>query len=143
MESAKPEINEPSESGKMAQTWFFRAFICLKDGQTFSNLLDEHKQQLETSLASAVISWACAITVQTLLETQDSNHDCVWLEGFVHSSTYIWLGSLKCVILGKQDTDAGDIVEAAPARITCVTPQSRHFLEKPRWIRSLLIKESG
>ena len=62
-ESATPEIKDPSESGRKAQTWFFRPFVRLKDGQTFLNLLDLRKQQLETSLASAsVISWACADT---------------------------------------------------------------------------------
>ena len=49
-ESATPEINHPSESGRKAQKWFFQAFVRLKDGQTFSNLLDSRKQQLETSL---------------------------------------------------------------------------------------------
>ena len=43
-ESATPEINDPSESGRKAQTWFFRALVCRKDGQTFSNLLDARKQ---------------------------------------------------------------------------------------------------
>ena len=78
-ESATPEVNNPSESGRKDQTWFFRAFVRLKDGQTFSNLLDLRKQQLETSFESAsVIAWACAST--TLLEIQASN--CVYLVGF-------------------------------------------------------------
>ena len=109
-ESATPEIIQPCESGRKAQTWFFRALVCLKDGQTFSNLLDARKQQLETSLAAAsVISWACVNTM--LLENQDSN--CVYLEGFVHASTNIRLGSLQRVLPEKQETDAGEIVEVA------------------------------
>ena len=85
-ESATPEINDPSESGRKAQTWFFRALVCLKDGQTFSNILDALKQQLETSLAAAsVILWACANT--TLLENQDSN--CIYLEGLDQHSAGI------------------------------------------------------
>ena len=110
LESATPEINDPSESGRRAQTWFFRAIVCLTDGKTFSNLLDARKQLLETSLASpSVISWAFANT--TSLESPDSN--CVILEGFVHASTEIRLGSLKRVLPEKQETDAGEIVEAA------------------------------
>ena len=109
-ESATPEINDPSESGRKGHTWFFRAIVCLTDSQTFSNFLDARRQQLETSLASAiVISWACADT--TPLESQHSN--CVILEGFVHASTEIRLGSLKLVLQEKQETDAGEIVEAA------------------------------
>ena len=57
----------------------------------------------------SVISWASADS--TPLESQDSN--CVILEGFVHASTEIRLGSLKRVLPGKQETDAGEIVEAA------------------------------
>ena len=82
----------------------------LKDGQTFSNLLDARKTQRETSLASAsVISWACARTAR--LASQDSN--CVHIEGFVHASTHIRLGSLKRVLPEKESTDAGDILESA------------------------------
>ena len=47
-ESATPQINDPSESRRKAQTWFFRAFVSLKDGQIFSKLLDARKQQLES-----------------------------------------------------------------------------------------------
>ena len=141
-ESATPEINDPSERGRKAKTWFFRALVCLKDGQTFSNLLDALKQQLETSLAdqvavASVISWACANT--TLLENQDSN--CVYLEGFVHASTNIRLGSLQRVLPEKQETDAGEIVEVAfqevkpgPGRDYMCHPTNRAtikaFLEK-------------
>ena len=113
---------------------FFRAFICHKDDQSFSNVLDARNQQLETSLASAsVISWACANT--TLPETQDSN--CVYVEGFVHSLTLIRLGSLKRVLPEKQDTDAGEIVEAAfqevkpgPGKDYMCHPTINTFLEK-------------
>ena len=108
--------------------------VCLKDGQTFSNLLDARKQQLETSLASAsVISWAFADT--TLLESQDSN--CVILEGFVHASIKIRLGSLKRVLPEKQETDAGEIVEVAfqevkpgPGKDYMCHPTIKTFLEK-------------
>ena len=61
------------------------------------------KQQLETSLAAAsVISWAYVNT--TLYQNQDSN--CKYLEGFVHASTNIRLGSLQRVLPEKQETDA-------------------------------------
>ena len=146
-QNRKSRNNDPSESGRKAQTWFFQAFVRLKDGQTFSNLLDSSKQQLETSLTSAsMILWACADT--TPLESQDSN--CVILEGFVHALTKNRLGSLKRVLLKKLDTDAAKSWKRpfkrwspAPARTTCVTPRSRHFLKKPRWILSLRIKASG
>ena len=145
--SATPEINDPSENGRKAHTWFFRAIVYLKDGKTFSNLLDARKQQLETSLASAsVISWSCANSTQ--LESQDSN--CVILEGFMHASTEIWLGSLKRVLPEKQETDAGEILEAAfqevkpgPGKDYMCHPTIKTFLEKPRWICSLRTKESG
>ena len=134
LESATPEINDPSESGRKAQSWFFRAMIFLKDGQTFSNLLDARKQQLETTLASAsVISWAFEDT--TLLESQDSK--CVVLEGFVHASTKIRLGSLKRVFPEKQETYAGEIVEEAfqevksgPGKVYMCHPMIKTFLEK-------------
>ena len=87
-----------------------------KDGQTFANLLDARKQQLDTSLASAsVISLACTNTAP--FEFQDC--DGMYLEGFVHASTLIRLGSLKRVFPEKQSTDldAGEIVEAAFAEL--------------------------
>ena len=133
-ESATPEINHPSESGRKAQTWFFRAFVRLKDGQTFSKLLDSRKQQLETTLASAsVISCACAYT--TPLESHNSNY--LILEGFVHASTKIRLGSLKRVLQEKLETDAGEIVEVAfqevkpgPGKDYMCHPTIKTFLEK-------------
>ena len=55
---------------KKAQTWLFKSCVCLKEGQTFSNLLDARKQQMNISLASAtVISWAC--TNNALRQSQD------------------------------------------------------------------------
>ena len=93
-ESASSKLDDPTmdESGRKAQTWSFRVCVRLKDGQTFSNLLDARKQQLETSLASAlVILWAFANTAS--LESQNLNG--MHLEGFVHASTHIRLGSLN------------------------------------------------
>ena len=50
-----------------------------EDGKTFVDLLNAHKKQMDTSLATApVITWAL--------------HD-VYMEGFVHASTKIRLGS--------------------------------------------------
>ena len=108
--------------------------VCLKDGQTFSNHLDARKQQLETFLAAAsIISWACANT--TLLENHDSN--CDYLEGFVHASTNIRLGSLQRVLPEIQETDAGEIVEVAfqdvkpgPGNDYMCHPTIKTFLEK-------------
>ena len=57
-----------------------------KDGKTFSDLVNAHKKQLETFLATAtVITWAFADTAG--LKTQIL--DGVYLEGFVHASTQI------------------------------------------------------
>ena len=36
----------------------------------------------------------------------------VYIEGFVHSLTAIWLGSLKCVLPEHQMTNAGEIIQA-------------------------------
>ena len=122
------------EGRREAHTWSFRACVRLKDGQTFSNLLDARKQQLDTSLASAsVISWACTNTAP--FEFQDC--DGVHLEGFVHASTIIRLGSLKHVFPEKQSTDAGEIVEAAfpdvkpcPCKDYMCHPTIKTFLEE-------------
>ena len=63
-ESASEKADSSIHEGRReAHTWSFRACVRLKDGQTFSNLLDARKQQLDTSLASAsVIAWACTNT---------------------------------------------------------------------------------
>ena len=76
----------------------------------FSNLLDARKKQLKNSLAMvSVIRWACRDPA--VLNLQDL--DCVHVEGFVHASTQIRLGSLQRVLPEKQITDAGEIVQAA------------------------------
>ena len=56
-ESASSDVDAPSsrESGREAKTWSFSVLVRLEDGQTFSNLLDMRKKQLETSLASASV----------------------------------------------------------------------------------------
>ena len=111
-ESASSNLDNPSmdKSGRKAQTWSFRVCVRFTDGQTFSDFLDSRKQQQETSLASAlVISWAYANTAR--IESQYLNG--VHIEGFVHASTHIRLGSLKRVLPEKHSTDAGEIMEAA------------------------------
>jgi hypothetical protein len=105
----EPEIDN---SEKESRTWSFRACVRLKDGQTFSDLLDARKPQLETYLPSkSVISWACASTARDQVHSRDLNG--VYLEGFVHASTLIRLGSLKRVLPAKMVTEAGEIMEAA------------------------------
>ncbi len=53
-------------------TWSFRACVRLKDGQTFSDLLDARKQHMDVALASAsVITWACTNTNR--IPSQGSN----------------------------------------------------------------------
>jgi len=87
--------------------------LCALEGRpTFSDLLDARKPQLETSLPSeSVISWACASTARDQVDSRDLNG--VYLEGFVHASTLIRLGSLKRVLPAKMVTEAGEIMEAA------------------------------
>jgi hypothetical protein len=69
--------------------------VRLNDGQTFSNLLDARKLQMDKALALVtVISWACTNTA--LIQPQDSI-----IEGFVHASTVIRLGSLRRVLPDK------------------------------------------
>jgi hypothetical protein len=109
-ESASSDVDAPNfrESRREAMTWSFRVRVRLEDGQTFSDLLDMRQQQLETSLASAsVISWACVPP----LASQDFNG--MYVEGFVHASTHIRLGSLKRVLPEKLVTHAGEIMDAA------------------------------
>ena len=109
-ESASSNVDVPSgrDGSRKAQTWSFRAWVRLKDGQTFSNLLDARKQQMYTALASAtVISWACTNTAR--IQSQDPNGG--HFEGFVHASTHIRQGSLSRVLPEKQTTDAGEIVD--------------------------------
>ena len=98
--------------------------------------MDARKQQLETSFASvSVISWAFADT--TLLESKYLN--CIilvqYLEGFVHASTKIWLGSLKRVLpeskkpmLAKSGVEAA-FQEVTPKDYMC-HPTIKTFLEK-------------
>jgi hypothetical protein len=84
--------------------------VRFNEGQTFSDLLNARKQQLETSLASAsIISWALACANTSQLDPQDSNR--VYLEGFVHASTHIQLGSLKRVLPKELIPEAGEIME--------------------------------
>jgi hypothetical protein len=49
------EVDDPSscDGRREARTWLFRSCLRLKEGQTFSNLLDAHKPQMDISLASA------------------------------------------------------------------------------------------
>jgi hypothetical protein len=104
------KVDDPSihDGRRESKTWLFRAYVRLEDGQTFSNLLDARKQQIDTSLASAsVISWACTNTARS--QPQDINVE--YLEGFVHSSTLIRLGSLRRVLPVKYIADAGEIVK--------------------------------
>ena len=117
-----------------AQTWFFRICVLLKDGKTFSDLLNARKKQVDTSLATAsVITWALADHAG--LESQDLN--CVYIEGFMHSSTTIWLASLKRVLPENQMTDAGQIIrvifeEVLPGPGNCYIfhPVIKKFLDE-------------
>ncbi len=106
MESASSGLDDPSgfDGSIMACTWSFTACVRLKDyKKTFSNFLDARNPQMNIALAPAkAISWACTNT--TRIQSQDS-----FFEGFVHSSTHIWLGSLRCVLPKKQLTYAGEI----------------------------------
>jgi hypothetical protein len=108
--------------------------VRLKDGQTFSNLLDASKQQMDTALASAtVISWACTNTAR--IQSQDPNGG--HFEGFVHASTHIRLGSLRRVLPEKQTTDAGEIMDVTfeevnpgPGKDYMYHPTIKTFLEE-------------
>ena len=114
-DSPSSEIDETEidKNVKQSRTWLFRACVRIKDGQTFSNLLDARKLQLETSLPSAsVISWAHANTARDRVDSQDLNS--MYLKGFVHALTLIRLGSLKRVLQAKMVTEAGEIMEARP-----------------------------
>ena len=109
-ESASSHVDAPSgrDGSRKAPTWSFRALVRLKHGQTFSDLLDARKPQMDTALPSeTVISWACTNTAR--IQSQDPNGG--HFEGFVHASTHIRLGSLSRVLPEKQTTDAGDIVD--------------------------------
>ena len=48
-ESASSDVDAPSsrESGREAKTWSFSVLVRIEDGQTFSNLLEMRKKQLE------------------------------------------------------------------------------------------------
>ena len=108
--------------------------MLLKDGKTFSDLLNARKKQVDTSLATAsVITWALADHAG--LESQDLN--CVYIEGFMHSSTTIWLASLKRVLPENQMTDAGQIIrvifeEVLPGPGNCYIfhPVIKKFLDE-------------
>ena len=105
-ESASSDVDAPNF--RRSRTWSFRFFVRLQDDQTFSNLLDTREQLLQSSLPSgSVISWACVPP----LASQDLNG--MYLEGFVHASTPIRLGSLQRVLPEKLVTQAGEIMEAA------------------------------
>ena len=105
-ESASSDVDAPNF--RRSRTWSFRFFVRLQDDQTFSNLLDTREQLLQTSLPSgSVISWACVPP----LVSQNLNDMC--LEGFVHASTLIRLGSLERVLPEKLVTHAGEIMDAA------------------------------
>jgi hypothetical protein len=109
-EAGSAEVDDPSgyDLRREAQTWLFRACVRLNDGQTFSNLLDARKLQMDKALASVtVISWACTNTAR--IQPQDSNDE--YLDSFAHASTLIRLGSLRRVLPEKQTTAAGEIVE--------------------------------
>ena len=135
-ESASSDVDAPSsrQSSTEAKTWSFRVFVCLQDGQTFSNLLDERKQQLETSLASAsVISWACVHPSPLAFQDLDG----MYLEGFVHASTLIRLGSLQRVLPKKLKTAAFEImfthfeeVKPGPGKNYMCHPTIKSFLEE-------------
>jgi hypothetical protein len=130
------EVHDSSgcDGRKEAQTWSFKSCVRLKEGQTFSNLLDARKQQMNISLASAtVISWAC--TNNALRLSQDSNVE--YFEGFLHAPTLIRLGSLRRVLPEKQTTDAGEIVEVTfeevhpgPGKDYMYHPTIKTFLEE-------------
>ena len=133
-ESASSDVDAPNfrESRRQSRTWSFRIRVRLVDGQTFSDLLDMRQPQLEASLASAsVISWACVPP----LVSQNLNGMC--LEGFVHASTLIRLGSLKRVLPEKLVTQAGEIMDAAfeevkpgPGKNYMYHPTIKAFLEE-------------
>jgi hypothetical protein len=130
---ADPSVHE---NGREARTWSFRAYVCLRDGQTFSNLLDSREKQLKNSLASAsVISWASAETAQ--LESQDSTG--MNLEGFVHASTLIRLGSLTRVLPEGLMTDAGEIIQVSFEEVK--TGSGKHYMWHPA-IKAFLEKTS-
>jgi hypothetical protein len=127
------EVDDSSgcDGRKEAQTWLFKSCVRLKEGQTFSNLLDASKQQMNISLASAtVISWAC--TNNALRQSHDSNVE--YFEGFLHAPTLIRLG---CVLPEKQTIDAGEIVEVTfeemhpgPGKDYMYHPTIKMFLEE-------------
>ena len=106
------------------------------------------KKQLANSLATAsAISWACADTAAGL-DSQD--FEAVYVEGFVHSSPAILLGSLKRVLSENCMTDAGDILQTAfeevnpgPGNDYMYHPTIKNFLKKPLWISSLQTNKFG
>jgi hypothetical protein len=55
--ASSAEVDDPSgcDRKREAQTWSFGACVRLHSGQTFSNLLDARKQQMDISLASATV----------------------------------------------------------------------------------------
>ena len=97
----------------MAQTWFFRAFVCLKDSQTFSNLLDVRKQELETSLAG----WDCISDFMGMCK-----HYSTWESSWDPRFELRVSGGL-CVRL---DPHSAGIVE------TCVTGKTRYLFWQNR-----------
>ena len=99
-----------------------------KDGKTFSDLLNARKKQLDASLATAsVITWAFADTAG--LGSQ--NLDCMYIEGFVHASTTIRLGSLERVLPEHKMTDAGEIIQATFEEVLSASPWPRQGLHIP------------
>ena len=106
-----------------------------KHDKTFSDLLNAHKKQLDTSLATAsVITWAFAEFAG--LESQSL--DGVYIESFVHASTAIWLELLKRLLLESQMTDAGEIMQEHLKRCSlaqAITTYS-HDQKVPGWNHS-------
>jgi hypothetical protein len=113
-ESASSTLDDPSiyAGTRKSQTWFFRAYVRLKDGKTiFSNLLDARKPQLDTALPTAsLISWACT-NISARIQTQHEDSNGKNFEGFCHALTLIRLGSLRRVLPNQTAADAGENVE--------------------------------
>jgi hypothetical protein len=77
------EANDLSihDGRRESKIFFFRTYVRFKNGQSFSDLLDARKQEIETTLASATINlWACTNTAR--IQTQNY---------IVHAATLIRL----------------------------------------------------
>ena len=58
------DVDDPSshENELLAETWLFKITVSLDYDKDFSDVLNNHKQQLERSLSTAlVISWAACL----------------------------------------------------------------------------------